>query len=283
MKYISLYFLSIILFVSCGDDEVIPLIDSQVIIDQLNNDYELMPERLISESSDSRVFAQYVNPTDKYTHGVIGDRIEAEGMVVAVDGVFYELQLNEDQVFEDIRPRLYDVDGDGQLEFITIRTNVATGAGIAIYKIRNNQLEEYASVTEIGSFSRWLNIVAIDDLDDDGTVELVWVQTPHIGGILKVAKISPGVLQVLDEEIQYSNHGLGERNLCMSVLTDQSGTKVFYVPTQSRDSIVGFSFENDNLILFEEIEFDVDFTETLISQYSFTNPIVDEVNCIVGE
>jgi hypothetical protein len=282
MKYLSFYLLPLLLLFSCDNDES-TLVENQTIIDQLTNDYELMPEALISQSVDSRVYAQYVSPTDKYTHGVLGDRIEAEGLVVVVDGVFYELELDEDRVFEDIRPRLYDVTGDGELEFVTIRTNIETGAGIAIYKIINDRLVLYASVTEIGSFSRWLNIVVIDDLDNDGIVELVWVETPHIGGILKVAKIHFGLLRVLDEEEQYSNHGLGERNLCMSVLTDQSNQKVFYVPNQSRNKIVGFSFEDNNFTLFEEIDLDVDFSETLISQYEFTNPLADEVNCIEGK
>ncbi len=282
MKYLSFYLLPLLLLFSCDNDES-TLVENQTIIEQLTNDYELMPEALISQSVDSRVYAQYVSPTDKYTHGVLGDRIEAEGLVVVVDGVFYELELDEDRVFEDIRPRLYDVTGDGELEFVTIRTNIETGAGIAIYKIINDRLVLYASVTEIGSFSRWLNIVVIDDLDNDGIVELVWVETPHIGGILKVAKIHFGLLRVLDEEEQYSNHGLGERNLCMSVLTDQSNQKVFYVPNQSRNKIVGFSFEDNNFTLFEEIDLDVDFSETLISQYEFTNPLADEVNCIEGK
>ena len=282
MKYLSFYLLPLLLLFSCDNDES-TLVENQTIIEQLTNDYELMPEALISQSVDSRVYAQYVSPTDKYTHGVLGDRIEAEGLVVVVDGVFYELELDENQVFEDIRPRLYDVTGDGELEFVTIRTNIETGAGIAIYKIINDRLVLYASVTEIGSFSRWLNIVVIDDLDNDGIVELVWVETPHIGGILKVAKIHFGLLRVLDEEEQYSNHGLGERNLCMSVLTDQSNQKVFYVPNQSRNKIVGFSFEDNNFTLFEEVDLDVDFSETLISQYEFTNPLADEVNCIEGK
>jgi hypothetical protein len=282
MKYLSFYLLPLLLLFSCDNDES-TLVENQTIIEQLTNDYELMPEALISQSVDSRVYAQYVSPTNKYTHGVLGDRIEAEGLVVVVDGVFYELELDENQVFEDIRPRLYDVTGDGELEFVTIRTNIETGAGIAIYKIINDRLVLYASVTEIGSFSRWLNIVVIDDLDKDGIVELVWVETPHIGGILKVAKIHFGLLRVLDEEEQYSNHGLGERNLCMSVLTDQSNQKVFYVPNQSRNKIVGFSFEDNNFTLFEEVDLDVDFSETLISQYEFTNPLADEVNCIEGK
>ena len=202
---------------------------------------------------DNRVYAQYAMPTEKYSHGILGDKIEAGQLVVVVDSVFYELTLPGEFVFEDISPRLYDVDGDTELEFITIRTNVSQGAGIAIYKIIDEQLVEYAYVPEIGTTYRWLNIVAINDLDNDGIVELVWIQTPHIGGILKVAKIKTGTLEVLAEKAQYSNHAIGERNLCLSILTMQFNQKVFYVPNQSRNKIVGFTFKNNELEVFEEI------------------------------
>ena len=283
MKFCPLCMFSILSILACDTDEKMVATDSQSIFDLLATEYDLMPEGLVSQSLDNRVYAQYVSPTDRYMHGVLGDRIEAEGLVVVVDGVFYELQLDNDEVFEGIRPRLYDVDGDGALEFITIRSNLATGAGIAIYKIIDDRLMEYATVAEIGTANRWLNIVAIDDLDNDGVVELVWIQTPHIGGILKVAKIKEGVLQILDETMQYSNHAIGERNLCLSVLANEFGQKLFYVPNQSRDKIASFIFENNALDLIEEIDLSVDFSQALISQFNFDNPITDEVNCIIGE
>jgi len=240
-----------------------------------------LPEQEIAKSLDYSTYAQYAMPTEKYNHGILGDKTEAKQLVVAVDGVFYSYILPEDYVFEDIRPRLYDVDGDSELEFITIRTNVYQGAGIAIYKITGEQLLEYSNVREIGTSHRWLNIVAVNDLDNDGVVELVWIETPHIGGIIKVAKIKAGTLQVLSERSQYSNHAIGERNLCLSVLTEQLNAKVIYVPNQSRDKITGFSFRNNELLVFEEITQAVDFSATLGSQYGFNKVIEEEVNCII--
>lgn len=270
---------------ACNDEKekvTHPNIENQTIIDQLIANYELLPEQEIIRSLDNRVYAQYAKPTEKYGHGILGDKIEAEQLVVVVDSVFYELTLPREFVFEDISPRLYDVDGDAELEFITIRTNVSQGASIAIYKIIDEQLVEYAYVPEIGTAYRWLNIVAINDLDNDGFVELVWIQTPHIGGILKVAKITAGTLHVLDEKVQYSNHAIGERNLCLSVLTEQNNQKVIYVPNQSRTKLVGFTFKNNGLEVFEEITQAVDFSKTLGSQYSFSNPIEEGNNCIIG-
>ena len=137
------------LFIACteGQEKVTnPNTGNQTILYQLVNNYNQLPEQEITKSLDNSVYAQYAMPTEKYNHGIMGDKIEAEQLVVVVDSVFYEFRLPSEYVFEDIRPRLYDVDGDNKLEFITIRTNVFQGGGIAIYKIVGEQLVEYAHV-----------------------------------------------------------------------------------------------------------------------------------------
>ncbi len=285
---IQISLVTVLLLVSACSKESAPMLDpppnsGSTILEQLNESYTQLPEQAISTSRDKRVYAQYTNPTERYNHRVMGDGVEGGGLVVVVDSVFYELELPENYVFEDIRPRLFDVDQDGNLEIITIRTEVTQGAGILIYKVVNNQLEEYAYVPEIGIPSRWLNLVTINDLDNDGVIEMVWIQTPHIGGILKVSKIQPGELTVLDELSQYSNHGYGDRNLCLSVLTQQDQEKVFYVPTQNRSQIFGFKYTNDNLEIVSEIDQSVDFSKPLSEQYDFTSIVSIEDNCIFVE
>ena len=283
MKSCIILVFSVLIIVACHhekENDIDPITSGKTILNQLVENYEQMPEQEIVRSLDHRVYAQYAQPTEKYGHGILGDKIEAEQLVVVVDSAFYELTLPDEFVFEDISPRLYDVDGDNELEFITIRTHISQGAGIAIYKISDGQLVEYAYVSAIGTTYRWLNIVAINDLDNDGVVELVWIQTPHIGGILKVARIESGALNVLAEKAPYSNHAIGERNLCLSVLTVQSHHNVFYVPDQSRSKIVGFTFQNNALEVYEEIPQALDFSKKLASQYPFTNMIALGNNCI---
>ena len=145
------------------------------------------------------------------------------------------------------------------------------------------ELTEYATIPTIGNRNRWLNIVAINDLDNDGFVEIAWIQTPHIGGILKVARIEAGEMEVIDEISQYSNHGIGERNMCLSVLTGDTNLKIFYVPNQNRNRIVGFIFSNNALIEVEEIVQPINFAETLMSQYAFSSINEEENNCIYIE
>lgn len=247
---------------------------------RLRTEYHLMPEEQIAISRDSTTYALYSLPVTRYRHGILGDQIEAGQLVVVLDGKFYDLTLEDTYVFEDIRPRLADVDVDGVLEVVTIRAHLSEGAGIAIYKVLDNQLQEYARVDEIGLANRWLNPVAIADLDQNGSVEIVWIQTPHIGGILKVASFAPGALSVLDETSLYSNHAIGERNLCLSVLTKEAGRSIFYVPTQNRNQIVGFSWTGNMLEQTSVIEQSVDFSKPLVDQATFSNVIEGEDNCI---
>ena len=201
-------------------------------VDFLRSHFDSLPEGLIASSPDSTLYAQYSQPTDRYGHGILGDAIEAGQLVVWHNGVVLTHTLDDSYVFEDLVPRLIDLDGDGELEIVTIRTHVSRGAGIAIYKINGDSLAEHARVREIGTSSRWLNIAAMFDLDGDGTMEIAWVQTPHIGGILRVARMAEGELEVMAESTLYSNHEIGQRNLSLSVVAEEGG---FYLIQRGAD------------------------------------------------
>jgi hypothetical protein len=243
------------------------------IVQYLADNFEQLPEKQIAMSDDATVFAQYAQPTTKYRHGILGDAVEADQLVVVRDSVVYTHTVADEFVFEDIKPRLFDVDNDGELEVITIRSHETQGAGIMIFKLIDNALTEFAWVEEIGRTNRWLNILATYDLDSDGTVELAWIQTPHIGGVLKVADITAGKLEVLSEISGYSNHSIGERNLCLSALTHAERDIVFYVPTQDRRQIAGFRLSDKTIQKIESIKLPVDFSTPLVSQYDFTDVV----------
>lgn len=256
-----------------------PLVVDSEIIKFLTDNFVQLPEKLITIGKNSTVYAQYAQPTTRYRHGILGDSIEAEQLVVVRDRVAYTHTLSDQYVFEDIKPRLFDVDNDEELEIITIRTHVTKGAGIMIYKIIDNVLTEFAWVEEIGLANRWLNIVASYDLDNDGTIELAWIQTPHIGGILKVANIKAGKLEVLSELSGYSNHSIGERNLCLSMVTKKENAVVFYVPTQDRHQIAGFQFSDKVIQKIETINQATNFSYSLGSQYDFADIVLEGGFC----
>jgi len=247
--------------------------------EHLGNSYEFLPENMIARSDDGSLSARYVDPVTRYAHGILGDKIEAGGLLVVNDNKPCYFQLDEMFVFEDLQPRLYDVDQDGELEIIVIQTNINSGAGVQVYKISNGKLHPSMGSEYIGTSHRWLNIAAIDDLDNDGYVEIAWIETPHIGGTLKIGRVVNDSLQLLDEIEGVSNHRIGSGNLCLSVITESDGQKTLYVPDDPHQSIIGFQFRDDRILPVDTVSMAVDPSIPLFLQYDFQNRLDDE-NCI---
>ena len=187
------------------------------------------------------VRAWYERPTKRYDHGVLGDAIEA-GSLVVVDsaGRKYEVVLSSAFVFEDITPRIADLDGDGDNEVITIRTKLNAGAAVAIYGLRNDKLVEKASTTTIGSPHRWLSIAAIGNFLGRGRREIAVVKTPHIGGLLEILDLQTNrLVSIYPPQAGYSTHFIGARFVSLAAVEDieRDGFSRLVLPNQSRDRI----------------------------------------------
>ena len=192
------------------------------------------------------VQAFYGQPTRRYDHGILGDAIEA-GSLVAVDaaGARYELVLPDRQVFEDLTPRLVDLDGDGRNEIVTIRTDLAAGAAVAIYGLAGGALVERASTPPIGQPHRWLSIAAIADFTDDRGLEIAVVRTPHIGGVLDMLSWQGGALTAVRPPAPgFSTHFIGSRDLSLAHAEDVDGDGLaeLALPTQDRRLVVVLGF-----------------------------------------
>jgi len=238
-----------------------------------------LSENLVAFSDDKTISARYVDPTGRYNHGILGDTIEAGGLLVIKNNQVFYYKLAETDVFEDLRPRMKDVDNDGEPEFITIQTRINLGASVCIYKIVSGNLRPLCQSSYIGMTHRWLNIAAIDDLDNDGKMEVAWVQTPHIGGILKIARIDGDSLRIANEKQGVSNHQIGSRNLCLSVVELSGNQKILYAPDNSHTSIIGFVFLNNYITAHDTINLAIDPSIPLYLQHHFAQ-ISGEENCI---
>ncbi len=184
--------------------------------------------------------AWYAAPTERYGHGILGDRIEAGAIVAATGrGERHRLDLAETEVFEDLTPRLVDLDGDGRAEIITIRAFLDRGASIAVYGLRQGGLRLVAGTPPIGRANRWLNVAGIADLTGDGRKDIAIVTTPHIGGTLEVWSFDKGGLRRVAASQGFSNHAIGSRNLALSATADVNGDgrTDLVVPDDSRGSL----------------------------------------------
>ena len=154
--------------------------------------------------------AWYDDATTRYAHGVLGDAIEPATLrAKATDGKLYSVKLEEAQVFEDIKPRLADIDGDGQNEIITIRSHNQKGGQIAVYGIKQGQLSIVASTPYIGQSYRWLAPIGIADFNNDGAMDIAYIDRPHLAKILRVWSYQQGGLVQVAQKQGLTNHKIG--------------------------------------------------------------------------
>ena len=198
-----------------------------------------LPDGLIAYAEGDIHAAWFVSPTRRYAHGILGDAIEAGGLRVRTDqGDELTIDLPDSMVFEDRTPRIVDLNGDGRNEVIAIRSSRRSGAGGAVYGLREGRLTLVAETEFIGRTNRWLNIAAIADITGDGISDIAFVRTPHIGGALRLFRFKDG-LTLVDEINGFSNHAIGSPEQRMSAVADidGDGDMEIAVPDDSRTTL----------------------------------------------
>ncbi|EKV32057.1 hypothetical protein C882_3121 [Caenispirillum salinarum AK4] len=201
----------------------------------------LIPHGRAVEGDRDIALAWLARPTPRYAHGVLGDPLEAAALRVraANGGGIVEHVLPETQVFEDLYPRLADLDGDGRDEVIVVRAHAARGAAVAVYGLRDDALVPLAATEPPGVPNRWINPVGAADFDGDGFVEVAAVETPHIGGVLHVWEWRDGALHHQGSMAGVSNHAIGTPVLDLHAIADMTGDgrPDILLPDQPRTSL----------------------------------------------
>lgn len=153
------------------------------------------------------VSASYAEPTPRYQHGVFGETEEWGALAFGLsDDQRMILRLPETRVFEDIAPRLADVDGDGAPEMIVVETDLSLGARLAIY----DEAGFVAATSLIGQTHRWLAPIGVADLDGDGLIEIAYIDRPHLTRLLRVWRFQDGTLVEVAQVEGLTNHRLGD-------------------------------------------------------------------------
>ena len=156
------------------------------------------------------VAAHYDAPTDRYAHGILGDAIEFGALILKLDGgKQLTITLPVSRVFEDVAPRLHDLDGDGDYEVIVVETHRDQGAQLAIY----DETGKIASTPHIGRSNRWLAPIGAADLDGDGKVEIAYIDRPHLAKTLRIWRFDNHALTHVTDLPGLTNHRIGEPDI----------------------------------------------------------------------
>lgn len=211
-----------------------------------------IPDGGIAEGSRDIARAWLAEPTERYPHGVLGDELEANALVVeSKGGATSILRLNDDTVFEFLTPMLADIDGDGRDEAWVVRADAWDGARLEGYGLEAGKLFRRYDGPAIEKGSRWLNPIGIGDFDGDGKAEAAYIKTPHIGGVLTVLKPKGDKLKITARAITaYSTHKIGSTSLDLGAIADidGDGSQDFILPNQVHDRIAIVSLIDGKLV-----------------------------------
>jgi hypothetical protein len=195
-----------------------------------------LPDGRPGSGTNDVALAWLAAPTARYAHGVLGDAIEAGALGVRLrDGRELRYDLAEDSVFEDLEPRVADLDGDGRDEIMVVRSRRDAGASLLILGVRDGAIQPLAESPPIGVPNRWLNPLGAADVDGDGRLDLLVVLTPHIGGTLVVYGYGAGRLTEKWRLPGFSNHAIGSRELALHAFHDVDGDGILDVVLPSAD------------------------------------------------
>ncbi|MCU0931908.1 MAG: VCBS repeat-containing protein [Serpentinimonas sp.] len=174
------------------------------------------------------------NPTVRYPHRALGSASHAASLHAVVktpSGGWHalELTLPLHRVYEDLVPRIIDLDRDGSEEIVLIEADVIRGASLVVLGVDHQsgtpRLVERARSSFAGTPFRWLNPVGVADFDADGQLDLAMVRTPHIGGELQLLHYRPPVLVPYARVLDVSNHRMGAVEQDLAVVVQLAGQR----------------------------------------------------------
>ncbi len=173
--------------------------------------------------------ALYANATDqRYTHGIMGDALEAATLLVldvrdSQIRVLARVDLPGEDVYEGIAPFWADIDGDGVEDLVTTVANGALGARLRAYIWDGGAIIQAVDGPPVGQGKRWRHQLSAAPFGPAGQIEIAATLRPHIAGALEFYSLGGDALERTATFPGVTTHALGSRNLDQTAAGDFNG------------------------------------------------------------
>jgi len=191
------------------------------------------------------------DPTDRYPHGTLGDKLEASAvtvMTVAPNALVFRGRyvVRAPAVIEDLIPILAPIGEGRRPAVVVVKSAPRLGSSVMALGWREGGLERLAEGAAFGQSNRWVHVIGAADLSGDSIPELIAVNTPHLAGVLVAYERRGNVLVPTAKALGYSSHALGSRNQDQAAIADMSGNGRLQIilPRQSRDVLAALELSN---------------------------------------
>jgi FG-GAP-like repeat len=205
-----------------------------------------LPDGKVASGEHDIARAWLAEPTERYDHGILGDKIEAGALAIETRaGKRQIVRLKGDAVFEDLEPRIADLNGDGHDDIVVVKSYLKRGSALAVIAERKGKYEIVAETPPLGGPHRWLDPAGIADFTGDRKTDIALVRQPHVIGELEIWQWRDGRLQKVAAMPDTANHVAGTRALDMTAVGDFDGDGIADIAIPSLDRtrlrIVSFS------------------------------------------
>jgi hypothetical protein len=198
----------------------------------------VLPDARLTLTSSGSLLV-YSEPTERYDHGVLGDRVEA-GALTSIEPVSGDVSWiyrpSDEAVLEGLGPIVADLDADLGPEIVITESTSVTGSR---YVVLGESGDLVARGDPIGQGYRWQHAIAIAPFGPEGEPELVGVRTPHLRATVEFFRLDGEQLLRVASLPGYTSHELGSRNLDGAVAADfdGDGAAELLLPTLDRRSL----------------------------------------------
>jgi hypothetical protein len=180
--------------------------------------------------------AWFAEPTDRYDHDILGSKVTAGALVIELhDDRRQVVRLKPDAVFEDLKPRIADLSGNGDDDIIVVKSYLKRGSALAVIAERKGRYDVVSETPPLGAPHRWLDPVAVADFTGDGKPDIALVRQPHAVGALELWSWRDDRLQKTAELPNVANHIAGTRAIDMAAVADFDADHVADIAIPSLD------------------------------------------------